>query len=170
MTLLIWRVYEISVVMSDPTIKNVLKWDFGKIQISFTKPSDPLDEQRALKNKLQPKMEPTFQPEVKREKNLVVGTIFSFIILFLTILLFVVLVKSESNVNNFPKSSFAFLMNVMFIGVLGVVAYVLFLFWTKFNILQTMFFFVLMFIPASFIVYKALKNHKIEIVVERDEE
>ena len=163
-------IYEISVVMSDPTIKNVLKWDFGKIQISFTKPSDPLDEQRALKNKLQPKMEPTFQPEVKREKNLVVGTIFSFIILFLTLLLFVVLVKSESNVNNFPKSSFAFLMNVMFIGVLGVVAYVLFLFWTKFNILQTMFFFVLMFIPASFIVYKALKNHKIEIVVERDEE
>ena len=163
-------IYEISVVMSDPTIKNVLQWDFGKIQISFTKPSDPLDEQRALKNKLQPKMEPTFQPEVKREKNLVVGTIFSFIILFLTLLLFVVLVKSESNVNNFPKSSFAFLMNVMFIGVLGVVAYVLFLFWTKFNILQTMFFFVLMFIPASFIVYKALKNHKIEIVVERDEE
>ena len=163
-------IYEISVVMSDPTIKNVLKWDFGKIQISFTKPSDPLDEQRALKNKLQPKMEPTFQPEVKREKNLVVGTIFSFIILFLTLLLFVVLVKSESNVNNFPKSSFAFLMNVMFIGVLGVVAYVLFLFWTKFNILQTMFFFVLMFIPASFIVYKALKNHKIEIVVDRDEE
>ena len=163
-------IYEISVVMSDPTIKNVLKWDFGKIQISFTKPSDPLDEQRALKNKLQPKMEPTFQPEVKREKNLVIGTVFSFIILFLTLLLFVVLVKSESNVNNFPKSSFAFLMNVMFIGVLGVVAYVLFLFWTKFNILQTMFFFVLMFIPASFIVYKALKNHKIEIVVERDEE
>jgi hypothetical protein len=163
-------IYEISVVMSDPTIKNVLQWDFGKIQISFTKPSDPLDEQRALKNKLQPKMEPTFQPEVKREKNLVVGTIFSFIILFLTLLLFVVLVKSESNVNNFPKSSFAFLMNVMFIGVLGVVAYVLFLFWTKFNILQTMFFFVLMFIPASFIVYKALKNHKIEIVVERDED
>ena len=163
-------IYEISVVMSDPTIKNVLKWDFGKIQISFTKPSDPLDEQRALKNKLQPKMEPTFQPEVKREKNLVVGTVFSFIILFLTLLLFVVLVKSESNVNNFPKSSFAFLMNVMFIGVLGVVAYVLFLFWTKFNILQTMFFFVLMFIPASFIVYKALKNHKIEIVVEREEE
>ncbi len=163
-------IYELSVVMSDPTIKNVLKWDFGKIQISFTKPSDPLDEQRALKNKLQPKMEPTFQPEVKREKNLVVGTIFSFIILFLTLLLFVVLFKSDSNVRNFPKSSFAFLMNVMFIGVLGVVAYVLFLFWTKFNILQTMFFFVIMFIPVSFIVYKALKNHKIEIVVDRDEE
>ena len=163
-------IYEISVVMSDPTIKNVLQWDFGKIQISFTKPSDPLDEQRALKNKLQPKMEPTFQPEVKREKNLVIGTIFSFIILFLTLLLFLVLIKSESNVNNFPKSSFAFLMNVMFVGVLGVVAYVLFLFWTKFNILQTMFFFVLMLIPASFIVYKALKNHKIEIVVDREEE
>ena len=115
-------------------------------------------------------MEPTFSPEVKREKNLVLGSIFSLIILFLTLLLFVVLVKSDSNVNNFPKRSFAFFMNVLFVGVLGIVAYVLFLFWTKLNILQTMFFFVIMFIPASFIVYKALKNHKIEITVDRDEE
>ena len=163
-------IYEISIVMSDPTIKNVLKWDFGQIRISFTKPSDPLDEQRALKNKLQPKMEPTFSPEVKREKNLVIASIFSLIILFLTLLLFIVLVKSDSNVKNFPQSSFGFFMNVLFIGVLGIVAYVLFLFWTKYNILQTMFFFVIMFIPASFIVYKALKNHKIEITVEREED
>ena len=127
--------YDLSIVMSDPTIKNVLTWEFGQIRISFTKPSDPLDEQRALKNKLQPKMEPTFTPEVKREKNLVVASIFSIFILILTVLLFVVLIKSESNVNNFPKDSFGFLMNVLFIGVLGIVAYVLFLFWTKLNIL-----------------------------------
>ena len=102
--------------MSDPIIKKVLQWDFGQIRISFTKPSDPLDEQRALKNNLQPKMEPTFSPEVKREKNLVVASIFSLIILVLTLVLFIVLVKSESNVSNFPKRSFAFLMNVLFIG------------------------------------------------------
>ena len=162
--------YDLSIVMSDPTIKNVLTWEFGQIRISFTKPSDPLDEQRALKNKLQPKMEPTFTPEVKREKNLVVASIFSIFILILTVLLFIVLIKSESNVNNFPKDSFGFLMNVLFIGVLGIVAYVLFLFWTKLNILQTMFFFVIFFIPASFIVYKALKNHKIEITIPKEEE
>ncbi len=162
--------YDLSIVMSDPTIKNVLTWEFGQIRISFTKPSDPLDEQRALKNKLQPKMEPTFTPEVKREKNLVIASIFSIFILILTVLLFVVLIKSESNVNNFPKDSFGFLMNVLFIGVLGIVAYVLFLFWTKLNILQTMFFFVIFFIPASFIVYKALKNHKIEITIQKEEE
>ena len=156
--------------MSDPIIKKVLQWDFGQIRISFTKPSDPLDEQRALKNNLQPKMEPTFSPEVKREKNLVVASIFSLIILILTLVLFIVLVKSESNVSNFPKRSFAFLMNVLFIGVLLIVAYVLFLFWTKYNILQTMFFFVIMSIPASFIVYKALKNHTIEITVEKEED
>ena len=162
--------YDIYIVMSDPTIKNILSWQFGEIMISFTKPTDPLDEQRALKNKLQPKMEPTFTPEVKREKNLVVASIFSIFILILTVLLFVVLIKSESNVNNFPKDSFGFLMNVLFIGVLGIVAYVLFLFWTKLNILQTMFFFVIFFIPASFIVYKALKNHKIEITIPKEEE
>ena len=27
-------------LMSDPTIANVLKWDFGQIKISFTKPSE----------------------------------------------------------------------------------------------------------------------------------
>ena len=115
-------------------------------------------------------MEPTFSPEPKREKNLVIGSIFSIIILLLTFLLLIVLAKSGSNVNNFPKESFGFLMNILFVGVLAVVAYILFLFWTVFNILQTMFFFVIMFIPVSFIVYKALKNHKIEITVEKEEE
>ena len=163
-------VYELSIVMSDPIIKSVLKWDFGKISISFTKPTDPLEQINSLKNKLQPKMEPTFTPEPKREKNLLVATVFSFIILFLTLLLIIVLVKSGSNISNFPKGTFAFLMNNLFVGVLLVVAYVLYLFWTKYNILQTMFFFVIMFLPASFIVYKALKNHKIEITVEREED
>ena len=45
--------YEIFIVMSDPIIKNILTWKFGEIVISFTKPTDPLDEQKALKNKLQ---------------------------------------------------------------------------------------------------------------------
>ena len=161
--------YEISIVMSDPNIKEVLHWEFGQIQISFNKPTDPQDELNSLKNSLEPKMEPTFSPEPKREKNLLIGSIFSLIIFVLTFILIIVLIKSDSNVNNFPKSSFGFLMNILFIGVLGTVAYILFLFWVKFNILQTMFFFVIMFIPASFIVYKALKNHQIEITVYRGE-
>ena len=162
--------YEISVIMSDSTVEKIIKWEFGEIMISFTKPTDPMDEIKALKNKLEPKMEPTFTPEVKREKNMTIALIFSGIILILTILLFIVLVKSESNIRNFPKGSFAFIMNLLFIGVLGVVAYILFLFWTKYNILQTMFFFVVMCLPASFIVYKALKNHKIEIVADDDDD
>ena len=163
-------IYEISIMMSDPTIKNVLEWNFGSIKISFTKPSDPSDELNCLKNKLQPKMEPTFSPEPKREKNFTIASIFSFGILFLTVSLVGFLHKSGSNVENFPKGSFAFMMNLLFVGVLGIVAYILFLFWTKYNILQTMFFFVVMCLPASFIVYKALKNHKIEITVDKPEE
>ena len=155
--------YEISIIMSDPNIKEVLQWEFGKIEISFTKPTDPQEEINSLKNSLEPKMEPTFSPEPKREKNLLIGSIFSFIIFGLTFMLIIVLIKSDSNVNNFPKSSFGFVMNLLFIGVLGTVAYILFLFWVKYNILQTMFFFVVMSIPACFIVYKALKNHRIEI-------
>ena len=162
--------YEIYIVMSDPTIKNILTWKFGEITISFTKPSDPLDEQKALKNKLQPKMEPTFSPEVKREKNMTIATIFSGFILILTILLIVILVKSDSNIRNFPERPFAFLMNILFVGILLLVAYILFLFWTKYNILQTMFCFVILSIPVCFIVYKALKNHRIEIVVDKDDE
>ena len=164
--------YDIFIVMSDPTIKNILTWEFGEIMISFTKPTDPLDEQKALKNKLQPKMEPTFSPEVKREKNMTIALIFSGIIIVLTVLLFIVLVKSDSNIQNFPKSknAFAFLMNVLFVGILCLFAYILFLFWTKYNILQTMFCFVVLCIPVCFISYKALKNHRIEIVVDKEED
>ena len=161
--------YEISIIMSDPNVKEVLHWEFGEIEISFTKPTDPQEKYNSLKNYLEPKMEPTFSPEPKREKNLLIGTIFSFIILGLTVMLIIVLIKSDSNVNNFPRTSFGFLMNILFIGVLGGVGYILFLFWVKFNILQTMFIFVVIFIPTSFICYKALKNHKIEINIYKEE-
>jgi hypothetical protein len=61
-------IYELSVMMNDPIIAHILKWNFGQIKVSFIKPSDPLDEERTLRNKLQPKMEPTFSPKIKREK------------------------------------------------------------------------------------------------------
>ena len=162
--------YEIYIVMSDPTIQNIITWEFGEIVISFTKPTDPLEEQKALKNKMQPKMEPTFSPEVKREKNMTIATVFSGIICILTILLIVVLVKSDSNIRNFPRSSFASLMNMLFVCILFIIAYILFLFWTKYNILQIMFCFVVICLPVSFIVYKALKNHQIEIEPDRDDD
>ena len=162
--------YEIYIVMSDPTIENILTWEFGEIMISFTKPTDPLDEQKSLKNYMQPKMEPTFTPEVKREKNMVIATVFSGIICILTILLIVVLVKSDSNIRNFPRSSFASLMNMLFVCILFIIAYILFLFWTKYNILQIMFCFVVISLPVCFIVYKALKNHQIEIVPDKDDD
>ena len=162
--------YLLTIYMSNPYLKEVLKWEFGSIKISFTKPTDPLEEKRILKNKLEPKMEPTFSPEQSRSKNQTIGVLFSGIIFGLTFLLLIVLVKSKSNVDNFPKSVFGSMMNILFIGVLGTVAYILFLFWVKYNILQTMKFFVFMAIPVCFIVYKALKNHRIEITVERDEE
>ena len=162
--------YEIYIVMSDPTIQNIITWEFGEIMISFTKPTDPLEEQKALKNKMQPKMEPTFSPEVKREKNMTIATVFSGIICILTILLIVVLVKSDSNIRNFPRSSFASLMNMLFVCILFIIAYILFLFWTKYNILQIMFCFVVICLPVSFIAYKELKNHQIEIEPDRDDD
>ena len=162
--------YEIYIVMSDPTIQNILTWEFGEIMISFTKPTDPQEEQKSLKNKMQPKMEPTFTPEVKREKNMTIATIFSGIICILTILLIIVLIKSDSNIRNFPRSSFASLMNMLFVCILFVISYILFLFWTKYNILQIMFCFVVICLPVSFIVYKALKNHQIEIEPDKDDE
>jgi hypothetical protein len=162
--------YEIYIVMSDPTIQNIITWEFGEIVISFTKPTDPLEEQKALKNKMEPKMEPTFSPEVKREKNMTIATVFSGFICILTILLIVVLVKSDSNIRNYPRSSFASLMNMLFVCILFIIAYILFLFWTKYNILQIMFCFVVICLPVSFIVYKALKNHQIEIEPDRDDD
>ncbi len=161
--------YEMQIIISDPRIKTVQFWEFGSIAISFTKPTDPLEEEQHLKNHLQPKMEPTFSPETNRAKNQTIGVIFSMIILGLTFALVIVLIRSKSNISNFPQGSFGALMNLMFMTILGVVVYILFMFWIKWNILQTMFYFVVMLLPASFIIYKALKNHQIEIGVEKEE-
>ena len=59
--------YEISIIMSDLNIKEVLNWELGKIEISFTKPTDLQEELNSLKNSLEPKMEPTFSPEPRKK-------------------------------------------------------------------------------------------------------
>lgn len=162
--------YKMIIVISDPGSKIVKYWEFGSIDISFTKPTDPLEVERSLKNPQQPKMEPTFSPDTNRQKNQFLGIVFSVIILGFTVILIYVVLKSKSNIANFPKAPFGSLMNLLFVTLLGLIAYILFLFWVKLNILETMFIFVLMVIPATFIIYKALKNHEIEIVVEKPEE
>ncbi len=162
--------YEMSIILSDPGISNVLNWEFGTIEISFTKPTDPLEEERNLKNPQQPKMEPTFRPEPPRDKNLVIASVFSLVILGITGMLIIVLFRTKSNVMNFPKNSYGGIMNILFVLILFGFAYILMLFWVNLNILETMFIFVVMFIPAGFITYKALKNHQIEIVKETEEE
>ena len=73
--------YLLTIYMSNLYIKEVLKWEFGSIKISFTKPTDPLEEKRILKNKLDPKMEPTFSPEQSRTKNQTIGVYFRVLFL-----------------------------------------------------------------------------------------
>lgn len=67
------------------------------------------------------------------------------------------------NVNSlpkeFPKSLYSFLLVLVIIGY----AYLLFIFWVKINIIQTLLVIFACAIPCSFIFYKALKNIKIEI-------
>ena len=108
-------------------------------------------------------MEPTFNPEQSLNKNYLFSMIFCGCILFVCFGLLVTLKTVGVNVNNFPQGHLAKLYSVGFVVLLSLYVYIIALFWVKLNILQTLGIFAVVFIPGAFIVYKAMKNLKIEI-------
>ena len=154
--------YELALVVSDASLDQPIVWNFGTMEITFRKPSDP-ETAENYKNKMKPKMEPTFTQEVSLHKNFGFSMIFCGIIIALIIALFAVLNKSGVNMDNFPRGYTGKLYNVFFILLMLLFAYVLVFFWLKLNILQTLGIFTMLFIPGGITLYKAMKNVKIDI-------
>ena len=119
--------YELALVVSDASLDQPIVWNFGTMEITFRKPSDP-ESTENYKNKMKPKMEPTFTQEVSLHKNFGFSMIFCGIIIALTFALFVVLKKNGVNMDNFPRGYSAKLYNVFFILLMLLFAYVLIFF------------------------------------------
>lgn len=60
-----------SIILSDPGMDNPIIWNFGKIEIKFSKPMDPLSINESFKNPQKPKIEQSFAPEEHSKTSLV---------------------------------------------------------------------------------------------------
>lgn len=60
-----------SIIISDANIDNPIIWNFGKIDIKFNKPLDPLSLDESFKNVQKPKIEWNFQPEEQNKSSVV---------------------------------------------------------------------------------------------------
>lgn len=58
-------------ILSDPNLDNPILWSFGKIEIKFSKPLDPLNSEESFKNVMKPKIEHVFQPEQENKSSIV---------------------------------------------------------------------------------------------------
>lgn len=56
-------VYELSIIVSDPSLDNPIFWNFGKLDMKFQKPKDPTDVTPSYKNNQKQKMEPNYTEE-----------------------------------------------------------------------------------------------------------
>ena len=154
-------VYEMTLIVSDRELEIPLLWNFGKISITFLKPNDPSMANPTYKNQLKPKMLPTFSSETSLNKSPIASLVFSALIGLTGFGLITVLTSLKYNVSNFGGSSYFY--SLLFIVFTLLLCYIMFLFWIKLNILQTLGIFVLLFIPGVIIVYQAMKNTKIDI-------
>lgn len=62
-------IYEMSILISDPGMDNPILWNFGKIEMKFSKPLDPTNSEESNKNPQKPKIEHVFQPENKNKRT-----------------------------------------------------------------------------------------------------
>lgn len=60
-----------SILISDPSMENPILWNFGKVEIKFNKPLDPLSITESFKNHQKPKLEHTFAPEEHTKTSIV---------------------------------------------------------------------------------------------------
>jgi len=57
--------------VSDPSFDNPIFWNFGKVDLKFSKPKDPSDVTPSYKNHQKQKMEPNYAEETKDPKIVV---------------------------------------------------------------------------------------------------
>jgi len=133
-------VYELSIVISDPSLDNPIIWSFGKIEVKFTKAKDPAEVTPSYKNFQKTKMEPNYEEEVHDPKYILSFT-FCGAILFLTLIYLRYIQKFNVNLSNFPsKDNFwNFLFAALFVVSIIILAYIYVLFWVKINIVQALF-------------------------------
>ena len=152
-----------SILLSDPGMDNPTLWNFGKVEIKFSKPLDPLSINESFKNFQKPKLEHTFAPE-ETNKTSIASPIFSALIILVTILYLKYLKSIGINFDNFPKhSTNQMIYSILFIFVIVLYGYFLFLFWVKFNILQTLIVFLITSIPGSVVIFKTISKVEIQI-------
>lgn len=60
-----------SLLLSDPGLENPILWNFGKLEVKFSKPLDPSNVEESYKNYQKPKQEHTFAPEEHRKTSIV---------------------------------------------------------------------------------------------------
>jgi hypothetical protein len=155
--------YDMILTVSDIANEKPIEWNFGKTEITFLKPTSPNEEKLKLFNNVKPIMIPSQPQLVSKNEHFVIGCIASVIILMLTCCLLITLINNNANVKAFPTDKVGALFNLLFIGVLGLITLILYLFWVKLNILQTLKIFVIIFFPCAIIVYQSLKTHKIDV-------
>ena len=155
--------YDMILAVSDIANENPIEWNFGKTELTFLKPTSPDEEKLKLFNNVKPIMIPSQPQLISKNEHYVIGCIASVVIVILTFILLITLKKNNANVSAFPTDKIGALFNLLFIGVLGLISFILYLFWVKLNILQTLKIFVIIFFPCAIIVYQSLKTHKIDV-------
>lgn len=154
-------IYEMSLIMSDPTQENPSLWSFGKINIKFSKPLDPLNAIESLKNIQKPKLEYVFPPEEK-DKSSIFTMIFCSLIVIIS-LVYMVSINANNNLRNLGKKFPDSLVSLSFIAVIFGFALLLVAFWIKLNIIQTLIIIGVLSVPASFVLYKAIVKVEIDL-------
>ena len=155
--------YDMILTVSDIANESPIEWNFGKTELTFLKPTSPDEEKLKLFNNVKPIMIPSQPQLISKNEHYVIGCIASVVIVILTFILLITLKKNNANVSAFPTDKIGALFNLLFIGVLGLISFILYLFWVKLNILQTLKIFVIIFFPCAIIVYQSLKTHKIDV-------
>lgn len=90
--------------------------------------------------------------------------VFCSIILLLLAAYFIYVQKSRANLSNFPKSSQSgFIYNIAFVIFVMLIAYILVLFWLKLNIVQTILALLVIILPGSVVVFKAMSHINIDV-------
>ena len=152
-----------SILISDPGMDNPILWNFGKIEMKFSKPLDPTNSEESNKNPQKPKIEHVFQPENKNKRTFL-APIFTIIIVVVAVFYGFNLKMMNVNIEKFPrKDKINSIISLGFIIVLLLAACLLFFFWIRLNVLQTLSILLFAAIPVLGIIYKTLTVVEIDL-------
>lgn len=145
--------YKAELLVGDADISNPLQWHLADLQIAF--PAANADEEPLLKAKKE--IHHQFRAPSPRGSD-AISRLFTLLVLSPWAILLIGLLAIGANIRRFPFTGLEPINALAFVGSIAAIFFLLYVYWLRLNMFQTLYYLAILAAPAVFFGSRALRH------------